>query len=135
MGILLVVGTIALFVAIYIKFGNKSAEPERYVAKISKPIPREIVQAAAPVVTKTQTCDFESNPEIELSGKIMNSIRNGNTLTIITEKTLKPAIVNKVHEGNSLTLTAEAAVESPQQIVIFDLCEGEIISRIDVVEG
>lgn len=136
MGVLLVVGTIALFIAVYIKFSNKPAkseyhQPKNIVAEVVAPS----VQVAPPAKVEVRNCDFKPSADIELSGSIVNSIRNGNTLTIITEKKLKPAMVNKVQEGNSLTLTAEAAVASPQQIVIVDLCEGEVISRLNIIDS
>lgn len=132
MGILLIVGTIALFIGIYIKYGNKS-QKHSTTSEVVKTIPAIPAQIIAPAPPQEKACEFKSEADIELTGKIKYSIRNGNTLTIITEKKLKPAVINKVQEGNSLTLTAEAAVEAPEQIVIFDLCEGEVISRINVV--
>ena len=126
MGILLVFGTMALFVAVYIKFQKKSSIPVNTSAVVQA---MPVQQAPAPEV---KTCDFQPDANIELSGRVTNAIRSGNTLTIITEKEVKPAVVNKVQEGNSLTLTAEAPVQVPQQIILFDLCEGVVLSSLNV---
>ena len=58
-------------------------------------------------------CSFKSNADIEVVGNIASSSINGNILTIITGKSAKPG----------------------SQIVVFDLCVGEVLSRLNIIEN
>jgi hypothetical protein len=88
MGFVLVIGTIALFIAAYFKFTNKKIHTQ-------KPLQ---------IVSTIDKCAFKPNSDLEINGKIINSDINGNIMTIITT----------------------------QQIILFDLCKGEALSRINV---
>lgn len=98
MGYMLVIGTIALFIATYFKFFyNKPEEQNGIYTVTSKQNP-------------ISNCTIKPGANIKADGKIISSNINGNLLTLITSNPSKAG----------------------QQVIIFDLCKGEITSKINV---
>jgi|GEM_PF-6832119 len=119
MGIVLVVGTLALFVAAFIKFSHTK--------------PHEPVNTFAATPSVTEKCEYKPTDNIEINGDVINSSVSGNMLTILTGKKKKPLEINKDLQGNSLTLSAKPQQFS-QEIVIYDLCKGQVLSHLTVLD-
>lgn len=118
MGYILVIGTLALFIAVYFKFSNKHSAPANSFA------------TQAP--TYSEKCVFQPTADIEISDNIISSNINNNILTIITNKKNKPVSANNIQQGDPIILSA-ITPQSTQQIIIFDLCKGEVLSRLNIV--
>lgn len=123
MGVMLVAGTILLIAAVIYKANNQS--DKIIVSEQPASAERQYYIATEP------RCTYQ-NAEVPVSSKILSANVNNNILTIITDKTVEPKSVSSVVDGNSLTLSAEKD-HIGQQVVLIDLCSGEVISRVDLV--
>ncbi|MCE3233264.1 MAG: hypothetical protein K0R98_1521 [Rickettsiaceae bacterium] len=121
MGIVLVVGTIALFIAILQR--SQSVERVEMPIEIKKTV--EIEPAKPEVV-----CNYK-DADIQVNSEVISATTNNNTLTIVTSKQVTPS-VSAITEGNHLTFNAVTA-SIQQQVIVYDLCKGEVISRITLV--
>jgi hypothetical protein len=118
MGIVLVVATLALFIAAFIKFSHIK--------------PHEDDNRFADNQTLSEKCDYKPKDAIVVGGDVIGSTVNGSVLTIITAKQKSPLEISKNLQGSSLTLTAKPQQYS-QEIVIYDLCKGKVLSQITVL--
>ena len=93
MGFVLLIGTLALFVAAYYKFTHKkpAATPSNAYAQSDS----------------SEKCAFKPVSDVEIAGKVTNSSLNGNIITINSDK----------------------------QLVLFDICRGEVLSRVNIVSA
>lgn len=142
MGFMLVIGFIVLVVAICYKFSHKPAEQMNYVAERQAeqyPAPPQAVQLPNPaeispsLETPANKCIFKQSTDLAIEGEIVNYSLKDNILTLITSK--KPDPTAKEPEHSFLSLSNNHKPTSyPQQIVIFDLCRGDILSRVNLVE-
>lgn len=76
---------------------------------------KDVVAPAAPAVVEqkkvTEKCTFKPESNIQIEGLIVSSNINNNVLTLTTYLESK---------------------KGTQQIVVFDMCSGEVLSRINV---
>ena len=121
MGVLLIVGTFALFIAVLQKASSTSTEPKKVVYK-SAPV------EAAPAPIK---CIYK-DAELPLKRSIISATTENNLLTIVTKQAKSVQSVSKVQDGNSLTLSADKG-QTSQQVIIYDLCEGKALSTFNFV--
>ncbi len=138
MGFVLVFGFIALIVAAYFKF-NKPNPSVNYIAtqQVQPPRADTKIPAASEMIPSLETpadkCTFKQNTDLAIDGDVISYSLNNNILTVVTAKKPKFTIPRE-QEGTFLTLTAQKPAQSPQQIIIFDLCRGDILSRVHLVE-
>ncbi len=122
MGFMLIIGIMALFIAVYYKFTHKTASPTNSYAAI----------APLPQIPPEKKCIFAANNTLEINSNVISSVLNGNILTLITAAKTTPPVINKIQTGNALTLTATTA-HLTQEVIVYDLCEGVVLSRLNVV--
>lgn len=138
MGFVLVFGFIALIIAAYYKFketpASISAAPGMQVSKVA---PASQLPSAAEMLPSLERpadkCIFKATSDLAIDGEVINYNLSNNILTIITANKTKLGLA-KAPENSLLTLSAQKAAPYPQQIIIFDLCRGEVLSRVNLVE-
>ncbi len=128
MGVLLIVGTIALFVAVL----YKAKQPPKIKEPVATAQPASTIVYTAPPVKETKKCNYKDT-QIPISGDVVSASTNNDILTIISRKTTNQQEITKVTNGHNLEMTTNKATYSTQQVVVYDLCEGVVISTIDLV--
>jgi len=109
MGILLFVGTIALFVAIFIKANSSDKEEVANVSNSS--VVASIQESQVPekkIVIENQAqkvCNEYNKADFSVMGNIISSDNNNGILTVTTSK----------------------------QVMVFDLCKGRVIAKFQSV--
>lgn len=139
MGFVLVFSFIMLIVAAYFKFKENPSGIVIPVAgtQVSKIAPRAQLPSPSEILPSLERpadkCIFKANSDLEIDGEIINYNLSNNILTIITANKTKLGLA-KAPENSLLTITAQKAGQYPKQIIIFDLCRGEVLSRVNLIE-
>lgn len=137
MGYMLVCGFFGVIFTAYYKFSNRPAKPEIANQEKTEAKPEIIAtkatqpQIPASAEKPATKCAFKQKADLAIYGDITNYSLSDNILTVITAAKHAPTLI-KQQEGNSLTLTSQKPSPTPHEIVIFDLCKGEVLSRISL---
>lgn len=119
MGVILVVGTFALFIMLLQRSTSSAPEPTK-----------TIVYNTPPSETPAK-CNYK-NTQLDIKSPIIHAQTEGDILTVVTQQTKSTKELNKVQEGNSLSLSAKKTNLS-QNVIIVDLCSGEKLSEIEFI--
>lgn len=133
MGIVLIVGTIALFIAILQRSQSQTKmeipieykKPEE-AAKVVEP-----VAPVAPPAPVAPVCEYK-DVDIPVNSDVISATTEGNLVTILTSKVVKPS-VNAISDGKDLTLSTVTS-STAQQIIVYDICAGKVLSRITLAK-
>jgi hypothetical protein len=92
----------------------------------------EPVAPITPPAPQPPVCEYK-DIDIPVNSDVISTTTNGNLLTILTAKMVKPS-VNAISDGKDLTLSTVTA-STAQQIIVYDICAGRVLSRITLDGG